>query len=157
VSSLGRPVAGDTARQVPSGKGPVLLATLLAAPFDEAAAEFAVAAAVETGRALIVAVVVQLAPLPLSLMLGHDQIDSPADAESFRAPAELAYSLGVAVERLRVRSPRPVEALLELVAEREPGLLVFGPDRTRLSRRRYERAVRAVRERAPCLVWTDEP
>jgi hypothetical protein len=56
-----------------------------------------------------------------------------------------------------VRSPRPVEALLELVAEREPGLLVFGPDRTRLSRRRYQKAVRAVRERAPCLVWTDEP
>jgi hypothetical protein len=78
VSSLGRPVAGDTALQVPSGRRPVLLATLLAAPFDPAAAEFAVAAAVETGRALIVAIVVELAPLPLSLILGHDQIDSPA-------------------------------------------------------------------------------
>lgn len=157
MSSLGRPLAGDTALRVPSGKRPVLLATLLAAPFDPAAAEVAVAAAVETGRALIVAIVVELVPLPMSLILGHDQIDSPEDADSFRAPAELAHSLGVAVERLRVRSPRPVEALLELVAEREPGLLVFGPDRTRLSRRRYRKAVRAVRERAPCLVWTDEP
>jgi hypothetical protein len=55
---------------------------------------------------------------------------------------------------VRVRSPRPIEALLELVAERDPGLLVFGPDRTRLTTRRYRKAVKAVRERAACLVWT---
>jgi hypothetical protein len=131
----------------------VLLATL-AAPFDADAAALAVDAAVETGQPLIVANVVELAPLPLSLMLGHDQIDSPEDAEAFRAPAQLAHSLGVQVERIRVRSPRPIEALLELVAEREPGLLVFGPDRSRLSSRRYRKALKAVRERAACLVWT---
>ena len=38
-------------------------------------------------------------------------------------------SLAVEVERLRLCSPRPIEALLELVAERAPGLLVVGPDR----------------------------
>ena len=66
---------------------------------------------------------------------------------------ELARSLGVHVERLRVRTPRPVEALLELVTELRPGLLVFGPDRSAMRRRRSRRSVRAVRERVTCLVW----
>lgn len=152
MPSLERPRGIEThSRQQTSGR-PVLLATM-EAPFDPDATAFAVDAAVEAGQPLIVANVVRLAPLPLSLMLGHDQIDSPADAESFRAPAELARSLGVVVERLRVKSPRPVEALLELVAEREPSVLVFGPDRSRVGRRFYRRAARAVRERAACLVW----
>ena len=50
-------------------------------------------------------------------------------------PAELAHSLAVRVERLRVCSPHPVDALLELVSERDPGVLVFGPDRSQLRRR----------------------
>jgi hypothetical protein len=90
----------------------------------------------------------------MSVTLGYDQLpERPEDEEAFRAPAVLAHSLGVGVERLRVRSPRPVDALIELVAERRPGLLVFGPDRTRLRKRRYAKAAKAVRERATCLVW----
>jgi nucleotide-binding universal stress UspA family protein len=126
------------------------------APFDPRAASFAVEAAVESGQPLIVAVIVPLEPLPMSIALRYDQIDSPADAESFLAPAELAHSLGVRVERLRIRSPRPIEALIELVAERQPGLLVFGSDRSRLSTRRYRKAVKALRERVTCLVWMPE-
>ena len=57
------------------------------------------------------------------------------------------------VERLRVCSPHPIDALLELVAERNPGLLVFGPDWSRLKPRRYRRAAKKIRERATCLVW----
>ena len=137
----------------PAGAGrPVLLATLRVA-FDPVACELAVDAAVESGHPLIVAVVVELPPLPLSVMLGYDQIDSPEEEASFAAPATLAASLGVQVERLRVRSPRPVTALLELAAEREPGLLVFGPDRALLRRRVYRKAARKLQERAPCLVW----
>jgi hypothetical protein len=132
---------------------PVLLATL-GVPFEPAACEFAVDTAVELGEPLIVAVVVELPPLAMSVNLGYDQLDdSPAEAEAFRAPAALASSLGVRVERLRVKSPRPLEALLELTAERAPSVLVFGPDRTRLRGRRYRRAERAIRERAACLVW----
>jgi hypothetical protein len=69
-------------------------------------------------------------------------------------PAELAQSLAVRVERLRVCSPHPIDALLEVAAERNPAILVFGPDRGHLPSRRYRRAERAVRERASCLVWT---
>jgi hypothetical protein len=132
----------------------VLLATL-GAPFDEAAASFAVDTAVESGSPLIVANLTQLEPLRISIALGYDTLDelTPEVSESVRRPAELARSLGVPVERLRIRSPRPIRALLDLVRERRAGLLVFGPDRDALKRRVYDRAVRAIKEEAACLVW----
>jgi hypothetical protein len=134
----------------------VLLATL-GVPFDPAASAFAVDAAVEAGQPLVVANVVQLPPLGMSVAMGYDQLpDPPEEAEALRAPAELAHSLGAEVERLRVRSPRPVEALLQLVGERAPGLLVFGPDRTRIRGRVYRKAARVLRERVSCLVWLAE-
>jgi hypothetical protein len=86
--------------------------------------------------------------------MGYDQLpDTREEADALRAPAELAHSLGVRVERLRVKSPRPVEALVEVVVERQPGVLVFGPDRSRLRARAYRKAARAIRDRAACLVW----
>jgi hypothetical protein len=132
---------------------PVLLATL-GVPFDPDACRFAVDSAVEAGQALIVANVVELPPLSMSVMLGYDQLpEREQDEAAFRAPAVLAHSLGVEVERLRVRSPRPVEALLQLAAERRPGVLVFGPDRGRIKERIYRRAAKAIRDRVTCLVW----
>jgi hypothetical protein len=133
----------------------VLLATL-DVPFDVAATELAVDTAVESGQILIVANAVELPPLPLSVIMGYDQLAYTPEMEaSLLAPVRLAAALGVPVERIRVRSPRPVQGLLQLVAERAPGLLVFGPDRTRISKRRYGRAARAIREAATCLVWLD--
>ncbi|HEU4451182.1 MAG TPA: universal stress protein [Gaiellaceae bacterium] len=144
------------ARSGPRAHRPVILATL-GVPFEPAAAAFAVDSAVESGQALVVVNVVELPPLGMSVVMGYDQLpDSAEDAETLRAPADLARSLGVEVERLRVRSPRPVVALLEVVAERSPGVLVFGPERGRLGRRAYRKAAKAVRERAPCLVWLPE-
>ena len=140
--------------QAPAGgRGrPVMLATL-EVPFDEDASAFAVDAAVEAGQGLILVNVVEVMPHP-GTMLGYGDVDpSPEDAAALRAPAELAHSLGVRVERLRVRSPHPVDALIQLVGERKPGLLVFGPDRTRIRKRLYAKAARAVQERAACLVW----
>ena len=132
---------------------PVMLATL-GVPFDERAASLAVDAAVESGQTLIVANIVELPPLPLSVAMGYDQLDyTPQMAASLRAPTELARSLGITVERIRVRSPHPVQALIQLAVERRPGLLVFGPDRKRLSARRYRKAARALRDEATCLVW----
>jgi Universal stress protein family len=149
----------ELASRVDTGLGlrdagrPVLLATL-GVPFDPAASAFAVDAAVEAGEPLIVANVVELPPLGMSVLMGYDQLPyGDEEAESLRAPAELARSLGAEVERLRVRSPRPVEALLQLTAERAPGVLVFGPDRARLRARTYRKAAKALRRRAACLVW----
>jgi nucleotide-binding universal stress UspA family protein len=140
-----------------ASKRRAVILTTLGVPFDPEASRLAVDAAVESGRPLVVANVVELPPLGMSVNMRYDQLDDPPElAAALRAPAELARALGVQVERLRVRSLRPVEALLELVEERRPAVLVFGPDRSKLRRRRYRRAARAVRERVTCLVWLPE-
>jgi hypothetical protein len=124
-------------------------------PLDEEASVFAVDTAVESGQRLVVVNVTTLEPLRMSITLGYDTLPelTPEVSASLRRSAELARSLGVHVERLRVRSPRPVQALLDLVADVRPGVLVFGPDRKALRARRYRKALRAVRERVTCLVW----
>jgi nucleotide-binding universal stress UspA family protein len=135
---------------------PVLLATL-DVPFDKNAVTFAVDSAVESGQRLIVANFVERAPLPMSAMLGYDELPYPPELEeSLQAPARLAQSLGVEVTRLRVKSFHPIPAMLEVVAEQGVGLVVFGPDRTRMRRLRYLRAARAIRSISAALVWLAE-
>ena len=135
-----------------AGARPVLLATL-DVPFAEDASAFAVDSAVESGQPLVVVNVAQVQPTRSSLV-GYGYIERDDIQGELRKPAQLAQSLAVRVERLRVCSPHPVDALLELAAERRLGLLVFGPERSRMKRRTYERAERRVRQRATCLVWT---
>jgi Universal stress protein family len=142
----------DLSRLSAAGR-PVLLATL-DVPFAEDATAFAVDSAVENGQPLVVVNVAEVPPTPWTF-LGYGYIEREDLQRELRKPAELARSLAVSVERLRVCSPHPIDALLELVSERDPGVLVFGPDRSRLSRRRYRRAANAVRERASCLVWVE--
>lgn len=144
----------DTSTGGAAGSRPVLLATL-GVPLDEEASAFAVDTAVESGQRLVMANVTVLEPLRMSMVFGYDALPefTPEVSASLRRSTELARSLGVHVERLRVRSPRPVEALVELVADVRPGLLVFGPDRRILRHRRYRRALRTVRERVTCLLW----
>jgi len=134
-----------------AGRRPVLLATL-DVPFAEEATVFAVDTAVESGQPLVVVNVAEVLPTTWSL-LGYGYVEREDLQDELRRPAELAHSLAVKVERLRVCSPHPVDALLEVVAERRPGLLVFGPDRSRLRRRAYDRAAKRIRERVSCLVW----
>lgn len=139
-------------RPAPTSRTPVLLVTL-DVPIVSEARTFAVEAAVESGRPLVVANVIGGSylptpgiPLPTAVV--------PEDVESsLRAPAELAVSLGVTTERLRVLTPRPVTALVELVHERQAGLVVLGADPSRVPRRRYAKAVRALHERTTALVW----
>jgi nucleotide-binding universal stress UspA family protein len=135
---------------------PVLLATL-DVPFDHDAVVFAVDSAVELGQPLIIANFVERAPLPLSAMLGYDDLPYPPEmADALAAPARLARSLGVEVTRLRVKSFHPIPAMLEVLAEQGAGIFVFGPDRTRIRRLRYLRAARALRSRATALLWLAE-
>jgi nucleotide-binding universal stress UspA family protein len=139
-----------------AGARPVMLATL-DVPFDLDAVAFALGSAVEVGQRLVVANVVERAPLPLSAMLGYDDLPPvPSMARSLDEAVRQACSLGVEVIRLRVRSMHPVPALLEVVAEQDPGVLVFGPDRRRISRLRYWRATRAIRSSVTALVWLPE-
>lgn len=136
----------------PSQVRPVVVATL-EAPLTAEAARIAVDSAVEAGQPLLVVNAVESLLAPCGMVLGYDYVAPPDVEESLRAPAVLAHSLGVRVERFCLSSPRPVEALLEFVEERSCGLLVVGPDRSRIGRRRYRRATTKICDGAPCLVW----
>ena len=154
--TLRRNVPRQDVSLLSAGGRPVLLATL-EVPFDDDAAAFAVDAAVECGQPLILVTVVEMPLGPMCVLMGYGDLEPPEeDAARFRAPAELAHTLGVEVERLRVRSPHPVDALLDVVAERAPGLLVFGPDRSQLKPRLFRKVVKKIRERATYLVWLPE-
>ncbi|HEU5404640.1 MAG TPA: universal stress protein [Gaiellaceae bacterium] len=150
--TLRRRIPREDVSTLGSGGRPILLATL-DVPFSEEATAFAVDAAVENGQPLLLVNVAEVLPTTYAV-LGYGYVEKEELQEALRKPAELARSLAVEVERLRICSPHPVDALLEVVAEREPALLVLGPDRAQLSRRRYRKVERAVRERASCLVWS---
>ena len=131
-----------------SGGRPVLLATL-DVPFAGDATAFAVDSAVESGQPLVVVNVAEVPPTPWTL-LGYGYIEKEELQDELRKPAELAHSLAVQVERLRVCSPHPIDALLELVGERNPGILVFGPDLVTISRRLYRKACTTYRFARSC-------
>jgi hypothetical protein len=122
---------------------------------DAAAERMAVDSALESGAELIVANMLWMPPYLTTLMLAREYATLPDEEhlEAVRATAGRAAALGIRTELLRVLSRRPVKALLELTSERDAGLLVFGPDRSQLSRRRFAAAARAVRRGASCLVW----
>jgi nucleotide-binding universal stress UspA family protein len=151
VQTLRRRNTREDAAALASRNRPVLLVTL-DVPYADEAIAFAVDAAVENGQPLVLVNVAEVLPTAYSL-LGYGYVEREDLQEELFKPVQLASSLAVEIERLRVCSPHPVDALLEVVAEREPSVLVFGPDRAQLSRRRYRKAERAVRERVSCLVW----
>jgi nucleotide-binding universal stress UspA family protein len=152
--TLRRKIPREDVSVLSSSDRPVLLATL-DVPFSEEATAFAVDSAVESGKPLVVVNAAEVLPTAYAL-LGYGYVEREELQEALCKPAELARSLAVRVERLRVCSPHPVDALLEVAAERNPAIIVFGPDRAHLPSRRYRRAERAVRERATCLVWTPD-
>ena len=152
--TLRRRISREDVSALSSGDRPVLLATL-DVPFAEEAIAFAVDSAVESGKPLVLVNVAEVLLTPSSLV-GYGYVEKDDLQHELRKPAELAGSMAVPVERVRVCSPHPIDALLQLVAERNPGLLVFGPDRRRLKPRRYRRAAKKILAHAPCLVWLAE-
>jgi hypothetical protein len=92
-------------------------------------------------------------PMTMILTPQYANLPHEEDLDAVRETAARAAALGICTELLRVTSRRPVRALLELVAERNAGLLVFGPDLERTPRWRFRAAARAVRRGCPCLLW----
>lgn len=135
-------------------KRPVLLATLSVRVHPNAE-RLAIESALEAGVKLIVANMITMPAYPMALRIAPEYAVLPheEDLEAVRATAQRAAELGIVTELLRVTSTRPVRALLELVRERDAGLLVLGPDLSRTSRLRFRMAARAVRRGANCLVW----
>jgi hypothetical protein len=135
---------------------PVLLVTL-ECDFDAEAERVAVASAVETGADLYLIDLIDVAGAPMSTIFGSRcSLASAEERAAVRRTAATATSLGVHVELLHARTPRPARALEELVGELRPGLLVLGPGRLPKGRR-GRRVVEAARAQTSCLVWIVEP
>jgi nucleotide-binding universal stress UspA family protein len=130
-----------------------MLATL-SARVDPAAERVAIDAALETRAKPLVVNLMWLPPHPTTLTLAREYATLPheEDLDAVRQTAQNAASQGVSTELLRVSSRRPLQALLELVHERDAGLLVLGPDPRRTPRWWRAVAARRIRRRAECLV-----
>lgn len=134
---------------------PVVLGTL-SVRFDPSAERMAVDSALETGAPLVIANVVRMQPYTTTMMLAGPQaatLPHEEHLEEVREFARRAATLGCRTQHLRVTSKRPVKALLEIVHEREAGLLVFGPHLDLIKPRRFRAATKEIRKRAACLVW----
>jgi nucleotide-binding universal stress UspA family protein len=136
-------------------KRPVVLGTL-SVRVDPSAERMAIDSAIEAGVPLVLVNILRLRPYPTTLALvGPEGLNLPheEDLEAVRATARRAAELGVQTELLRVTTRRPVQALLEIVVERDAGLLVFGPDLKLTSRLRFRSLARRLRREASCLLW----
>ncbi len=132
-----------------------MLATL-SARVEPEAERLAIESALDAGVPLVVVNAMPLPNFPRALMLGGPgavNLPHEEDYEAVRATAERAARFGLRVEHLRVTSPRPAKALVQVANERGAGLLVLGPKRSRVSRSTFRRAAREVRRSAACLVW----
>jgi nucleotide-binding universal stress UspA family protein len=139
----------------PTRARPVVLATLQVR-VDPSAERMAIDSALEAGVPLLLVNLIRLPPYATTLILvgpEHTTLPHEEDLEEVRATAGRAADLGVKTELLRVRTTHPVKALLEVVRERDAGLIVFGPHLGRVGRLRFRRAARRIRREAPCLVW----
>jgi nucleotide-binding universal stress UspA family protein len=139
----------------PTNARPVVLATL-SVRVDPSAERMAIDSALEASVPLVLVNVLRFKLYPATLALvGPEGMNLPheEDLEAVRATATRAAELGVKTELLRVTTRRPVQALLEIVAERDAGLLVFGPDLRLTGRVRFRRTARRLRREAGCLIW----
>ena len=120
----------------------MVLATL-SVRVDPSAERMAIDSAIEAGVPLVLVNILRFRPYPTTLALvGPEGLNLPheEDLDAVRATAARAAELGVKTELLRVTTRRPVQALLEIVAERDAGLLVFGPDLKLTGRLRFRHA-----------------
>ena len=136
--------------------GPVVLGTL-SSRVEPEAERVAIESAVENGVPLLVVNAMPMPHCPRALVFaGPGALTFPheEDYDAVRATAQRAASWGLKVEHLRVTSPRPAKALVQIANERGAGLLVLGPKRKGIFR--FWRAAREVRRSAACLVWIAE-
>jgi Universal stress protein family len=152
---IDRPNEGTPSSVATGGPSrPVVLATL-SVRIEANAERMAIESALEAGVPLIIANMLRMPAFATTMRLAPQYATLPheEDLDAVRATAHRAAAWGIPTELLRIMSPRPLTALIELIQERRPGLVVLGPDVRRTSRWRLRMAARRVRSEADCLVW----
>ena len=141
------PRAGPVAQSV----RPVMLLTLNV-ELEEPAIAFAIDSAAQTGAELYICDAI---PLEYRNYVGHvaRQYAEQMNRKHLDAVARRAREQGVTTTQLAFHNPRPVKVALEVAKEERIGLLVFGANRKELGKRSFRKAVKRIREDAPCLVW----
>jgi nucleotide-binding universal stress UspA family protein len=133
---------------------PVMLLTLNV-ELEEPAIAFAIDSAAQTGAELYICDAI---PLEYRNYVGHvaRQYAEQMNRKHLDAVATRARERGVTTTQLAFHNPRPVKIALEVAKQEQIGLLVFGANRKELGKRFYRKAIKRIREDAPCLVWVDE-
>jgi nucleotide-binding universal stress UspA family protein len=144
------PSAGPVGRRV----RPVMLLTLNV-ELEEPAVAFAIESAAQTGAELYICDAI---PLEYRNYVGHvaRQYAEQMNRKHLDGVARRARERGVTTTQLAFHNPRPVKTALEVALAEGIGLLVFGADRNELGKRSFRKAVKRIREDAPCLVWVGE-
>jgi nucleotide-binding universal stress UspA family protein len=122
---------------------------------EEPAIVFAIDSASQTGAELYLCDAI---PLEYRNYVGHvaRQYAEQMIRKHLDAVARRARERGVRTTQLAFHNPRPVKIALEVAQKEQVGLLVFGANRKELGKRYYRKAVKRIREDAPCLVWVDD-
>jgi len=133
---------------------PIMLLTLNV-PLDEAAVEFAIDSAAQTGAQLYICDAI---PLEYRNYVGHvaRQYSEQLNRVNLDAVTTRSRERGVRTSQLAFHNPRPIKAALAVAQSERIGLLVFGPERARLGRLTFRRAVKRLREDATCLIWIND-
>ena len=147
-----RPAAPDAA--VASDVRPVMLLTLNV-PFEEAAVEFAVDSAAETGAELYICDAI---PLGYQSYVGHAarQYAEAFNRRYLDAAARRSRERGVRTTQLAFHNRKPVGTALEIAREQRVGLLVFGAESASEPRPLDVQARRPAPERRGDLPGLDE-
>ena len=124
---------------------------------DPRAERMAIDTALEVGARLILANMLLLRPYPMTIMIAREYATLPheEDLDAVRATASSRRARsGSRTELLRVSSPRPLTALIELAHERErrPARVRAGP-LAHLRGGASARRPRSCGATLPCLVW----
>ena len=142
----------DRGQAPPATTGRAVLLATLDVPFAREAIEFAIESALEARSPLLV-----VDAVPLRVGYPASGRSRTAGDVQVREQQELvvreALERGAEARSLYFNHPRPLTALVNVAAERDVGLIVFGPDRAIYGRFRFRRAARRLRSQAGRLVW----